>query len=824
MPDSANIDTDAYLAAIVASSDDAIVGKTLDGIVTSWNRGAEQLFGYSAEEMIGQSILRLIPPEHHHEEERILSSIRRGKRLEHFETIRRRKDGALIDVSLTVSPVIDAQGAIIGASKIARDITVQKRRLRRQQQLYDFANVVNRAQALPQLFAHAIDAMIRSLHADRASILLSDDDGVMRFKAWRGLSDGYRKAVEGHTPWKQNDPAPQPIIVGNVAEWDVDLRLKHTIRTEGIAALAFIPLTYGDCVLGEFMVYFDRPYAMDREEVDLAQALAQTLALGINRTAAELRLKESEKQLRLALEAGRMGSWEWNISTNTVTWSSSLEAIHGLRPGAFEGSFEAFRRDIHPEDRDRVLRSIQDTLAHNEHHQIEYRIIRPDGQVRWVEGRGTLFRDHTGAPTRMIGVCSDITARKDSEARLRSFSDRLEQLVGERTEELLQSRDRLRAMATELNLAEQRERKRLATELHDHLQQLLVLGKIKLSQGKRLAQPVPACADVIAATDQLLTDALQYTRGLVAELSPPVLREHGLAAGLQWLGEFMRKHDMAVAVTVPAEPLTLPENQAVLLFQSVRELLMNCWKHAGTGQASVTVDRQADTLRIEVRDQGKGFDPGAAMTADEQSSKFGLLSIRERMQALGGCLALESEPGRGTVATISLQLSSASTPTKTTAIGPPAAAPNVQTARSPSGSGIRVLLVDDHVMVRQGLRTILDGYPDIVLVGEAGNGEEAVSLVRQHQPAVVVMDINMPRLDGANATAHIKAQFPHVSVIGLSVNADAGTRDALRKAGAALLLTKEAAADELYRAIHHVMEAESRPLYGATPEHSAAWH
>ncbi len=116
----------AYMAAMVSSSDDAIVSKSLDGIVTSWNHGAERLFGYTAEEMIGQSILRLIPQERQEEEQTILGSIRRGERIDHFETMRRRKDGTLVEISLTVSPIIDRAGTIIGASKVARDITKQK--------------------------------------------------------------------------------------------------------------------------------------------------------------------------------------------------------------------------------------------------------------------------------------------------------------------------------------------------------------------------------------------------------------------------------------------------------------------------------------------------------------------------------------------------------------------------------------------------------------------------------------------------------------------------------------------------------------------------
>lgn len=120
-------EADSRLAAVVASSDDAIIAKTLDGIITDWNRGAETIFGYAADEVIGRSILLLLPPDRQAEEPSILERLRGGDRLEHFETQRRRKDGAIIDVSITVSPIWDAAGRLVGASKVARDITASKR-------------------------------------------------------------------------------------------------------------------------------------------------------------------------------------------------------------------------------------------------------------------------------------------------------------------------------------------------------------------------------------------------------------------------------------------------------------------------------------------------------------------------------------------------------------------------------------------------------------------------------------------------------------------------------------------------------------------------
>src|SRR5262245_6331383 len=138
-------DARGLLSAIVSSSDDAIVSKTLDGRITSWNAGAERIFGYTSEEAVGQPITMLIPPDRHGEEVEILNRLRRGERIDHFESVRRTKNGRLIDVSLTVSPVRNGQGRIIGASKIARDITSQKREQAALREARDAAESANRA-------------------------------------------------------------------------------------------------------------------------------------------------------------------------------------------------------------------------------------------------------------------------------------------------------------------------------------------------------------------------------------------------------------------------------------------------------------------------------------------------------------------------------------------------------------------------------------------------------------------------------------------------------------------------------------------------------
>jgi PAS domain S-box-containing protein len=162
-------------------------------------------------------------------------------------------------------------------------------------------------------------------------------------------------------------------------------------------------------VLGAVIVFRD---VSERRKAERERAL-----LLASERAARAEIEASESQLRLALEAGRMGTWQWTIATGGVQWSPGLEAIHGYPAGSFPGTFEAFREEIHPEDRDRVLQDIAAAAEGARPHHIEYRIVRADGAMRWVEGRGCLFRDAEGRPERMVGVCSDITERKQMEER-----------------------------------------------------------------------------------------------------------------------------------------------------------------------------------------------------------------------------------------------------------------------------------------------------------------------------------------------------------------------------------------------------------------------
>ncbi len=350
-------DAAARLAAIVDGAEDAIVGKTLDGVITSWNRAAEDLFGYTAAEAVGRPITLIIPPERHAEETEILARLRRGEFIQHFETERLTKDGRLIPISLRISPVRNAQGALIGASKIARDISDRRRgeakvesTLRTLETLYRLVDQTGRANDRRSVCDAALEAIVRGVRADRASVLVLDEHATMRFVAWSGLSERYRAAVEGHSPWAADAVDPQPILVEDVTRSDLG-PLREVVREEGLAALAFFPLAVHGRLLGKFMVYYDRPHAFTTGETRLAASVAQHVAFGLARVASDEAIAasfERERAARREADAARREAEAANEAKDeflamlghelrnplaAIVTSAAVVEAHALEPG-----------------------------------------------------------------------------------------------------------------------------------------------------------------------------------------------------------------------------------------------------------------------------------------------------------------------------------------------------------------------------------------------------------------------------------------------------------------------------------------------------------
>src|SRR6185437_15932456 len=287
-----------HLAAIVESSDDGIISTDLNGIIASWNKGAERLYGYTAEEIIGKPVAVLIPPDRQEEEPGFLDRIRKGESISYYETIRRRKDGSDVPVAVAVSPIRDEAGEIVGGSKIARNISVRKQLEMQQKVLYQLATTVNRAPALPEIYEAALDAICHCQNTNRASILLFDPRGVLRFKAWRHLSDAYRAVAEKLLEAKRTHKCNfESTYVSDVskAPWDEEIRALAV--HEGIRAVATLPMTYGKRRLGRFTVYYDTPHHFTREELFTARTIASQVAFAIERHERIAALREAVVQM-----------------------------------------------------------------------------------------------------------------------------------------------------------------------------------------------------------------------------------------------------------------------------------------------------------------------------------------------------------------------------------------------------------------------------------------------------------------------------------------------------------------------------------------------
>ena len=289
-------------------------------------------------------------------------------------------------------------------------------------------------------------------------------------------------------------------------------------------------------------------------------------------------------------------------------------------------------------------------------HDAEVHIERPDGSRVIVIVNIAPLMDERGEIRGAINCFYDVTERKRMEELLWQSNDRLEARMTERTEELAESRERLRALSEELTITEQRERQRLATDLHDDLAQLLSLIGMKLSLAKK--QPMRlTLAKMITEVEEVANKAMIYTRTLMSQLNPPALSESDLPMALQWLAEQMQPHNLLVSFQVKTEIPTIPENQALLLFQSSRELLFNCVKHAKTHKATITLEQVGGSVCVQISDQGVGFDlADTSNKAHSRTSGFGLVSLRDRMLSLGGRFELKSSPGEGTTATLVLPL------------------------------------------------------------------------------------------------------------------------------------------------------------------------
>lgn len=309
------------LAAIVESSDDAIISKTLDGVITSWNEGAERLFGYSADEIIGRSILTLIPPDRHDEERIIVGRLRRGERVEHFETVRQHKNGGLIDISLTVSPVKRDDGTIIGASKIARDITGRRRaealllrNAERIETLYRVSTIISRDLDLERIVQEVTDIATELIGARFGAFFYNVLDEAGESYQLYTLSGAPRDAFEGFG-MPRNTAIFRPTFEGTAVVRSDDIRQDprygrnppHHGMPQGhlpvVSYLAVPVRSSSGEVLGGLFFGHDEAGVFDAEAESLVIAIAGQAAVAIDNARLHKAAQTEIEQRRRAEDA-----------------------------------------------------------------------------------------------------------------------------------------------------------------------------------------------------------------------------------------------------------------------------------------------------------------------------------------------------------------------------------------------------------------------------------------------------------------------------------------------------------------------------------------
>jgi signal transduction histidine kinase len=250
---------------------------------------------------------------------------------------------------------------------------------------------------------------------------------------------------------------------------------------------------------------------------------------------------------------------------------------------------------------------------------------RKDGTPFNLEWQIIPLRDEKGKVTHFVSIQRDITERKVAEEKLREYQKQL------------------RSLASELSLAGEEERRRLATDLHDHIGQTLAITKLKLGALRDLL-PSDDSRDFLSEIRSLVEKTINYTKSLTFELSPPILYELGFEATIEWLGEQIQKqHSIIVEMANDGLSKPLDRDVSILMFQIMRELFMNIVKHARAAKVAVAMKRKGDAIEVMVEDDGIGFD-----ISKVDKNSFGFFSIRERLKHFGGTLVIETEPGAGT--------------------------------------------------------------------------------------------------------------------------------------------------------------------------------
>ncbi|MBI5216574.1 MAG: PAS domain S-box protein [Ignavibacteriae bacterium] len=392
-----------------------------NGTIVDANESFFRMTGYSREELIGNNVRFLAPPQHREQVQKHITKILSGNILEHqVENIKKDGTSYSIEIRERMIRLPNGQDGILVVANDISERLQQEQKLKNQfeqlQSIYFLTAALNHTDDIDIIYQESLSAITRNLHIDRASLLLFDKDGILRFKAWRGISDWYRSKVEGHTPWNPQTTNPAPIFVSDVRN-EQSLATYHPVfEKEHIVALGFIPLVFQDRLLGKFMVYFDAPHVFTETEVQILLTIAGHIAFAIERRQAMAELAASEERYRTLSEAAHDAIFIIN-KNDEVEYVNSFAAqmfndvplniIGKQRMNLFPGEAAARQGE--------ALRKI---FATGKPMQSENPLPTKAG-LRWHDTHLVPIKNQEGTVTSVLGISRDITERKKVEDALR---------------------------------------------------------------------------------------------------------------------------------------------------------------------------------------------------------------------------------------------------------------------------------------------------------------------------------------------------------------------------------------------------------------------
>lgn len=396
------------------------------------------------------------------------------------------------------------------------------------------------------------------------------------------------------------------------------------------------------------------------------------------RKQAEEAIRHREEHLRLAVEGGNLGTWEYDLINNKIFWNTMLYELVGRNP-ELPITTESFFEYIHPDDFQRVRRKVEEAVNTGSDYRDEFRIIREDGEERWLGASGTVYQDAEGQPARMAGINYDITVRKRMEDALRRAYDEMEKRVEDRTRDMrekTENLDRLNIQLRDQNeqiLLEQgwrrylskqlvrileKERRDLAMALHDGAGQILATLKMDLDMMESMTAPEKQ-ADLLNSVRKKLADLIDFVRNTSKHLRPSVLDTLGLLPAIRSLVDQVKNQSPELDIVFFSRdvPETLDTDKQTALFRIIQEAMTNIMKYAAAEKVHINLLNREDTIFLTIEDDGRGFDyDKISALAAQGKGPTGITIMRERAVQQDGSFWIESTPGRGTFISVEVPI------------------------------------------------------------------------------------------------------------------------------------------------------------------------